>query len=849
MVGRRSGRGPIRRGTRHRWEDKRRRSPHGLPARLSVASSLRPILAQVGPPPPSPFRPDPFQLRGVAKVEDSDVLVCAPTGSGKTWIALEAIENRLSRGERTWYASPLKALSNAKYDEFRGRFGGHRVGILTGDRKENPSAPVIVGTTEILRNQLYDAMERGEDLKVDFVVIDEAHYLKDPERGVVWEEVLIYLPVRVRLLLLSATVGNPEEVCDWLTEIRGTRCELVESRQRPVPLHALLLRPDGHLMPLLGKKGLDPAVSRYLMQLGDGKGRSSGFRDHEALVEGLRGLDLLPAIFFLKSRAECDRALDRFRGTPRSPEEQEETWMVLEPFLEETPILRTNRQLKALLRYRVASHHAGQLPQWKLMIERLMNAGQVDVIFSTSTVAAGVDFPARTVVVVQSDRFDGRGFVPLGATELQQMSGRAGRRGKDKVGFVLFLPGPHQDIADMARLMRAKPEGIQSQIQVNFSMVLNLLMSHRLSDIRYLLERSLAAYQGGERAPGPPRKEAGELRMGDALRAGRRRGGSPRPRAWAEGDPTILQRLHRGRLFLHQDGSVHVAFHMAERRGKPICMAHRIDRRLKVRKGRVVLKGVRLSQIQALLHGRLDLPEEEDIGSIRRALEALDPEELTEGHLFPMQGHRPFGGCEDPAPGGPGVEGEEKGSWLWRDFVRHVRFLKETGFVDVEDRLTADGRWASRLRLEHPVLLAEAIRRGALEGRSAEVLAGLLGPFVTDRERELYVVGVGLEEMVDAFDDLVACLCGIGRLMQCWGFPVPLLQFWPAALLYLWCKGMGWQELRKAIPLDEGDTVSLIVRTADHLRQVCELSETHPQLALTARLALRRIQREPAIYP
>lgn len=836
---------------KHRWHGRRCPS-QGPPPRFSVAPSLKPILAQIGPPPPSPFKPDPFQLQALAEVEGFDVLVCAPTGSGKTWIALEAVERRLSRGERTWYASPLKALSNAKYDEFRLRFGDQRVGILTGDRKENPSALVIVGTTEILRNQLYDAMERGEDLRVDLLVVDEAHYLKDPDRGVVWEEVLIYLPVRVRLLLLSATVGNPEELCDWLTKIRGVPCKLVESPQRPVPLHAIMLRPDGHVLPLLGRRGIDRGVLEYLKQEGDGKGRRGTFRDLETVVEGMRSLDLLPAIFFLKSRAECDRAVEGFSGGPRPPAEQEETWVALEPFLRETPILRANRQLKALLRYRVASHHAGQLPQWKLMIERLMNAGQVDVIFSTSTVAAGVDFPARTVVVVQSDRFDGQRFVPLGATELQQMSGRAGRRGRDTVGFALFLPGAHQDIARMARLMRSKPEGIESQIQVNFSMALNLLMSHRPAEIRYLLDRSLAAYQGG-----PPRQgriEGGTEGLGNASvpwQGPRRRGRPGRGSAWTQGRSPTLQRLRRGRLFLHRDGSVHVVFHMDERRGNPICMAHRLDRKLKVRKGRVILKGVRLPQIQAVLQGHLDLPEVDEIGSIKKALEGVDPEEIRDRLLGPVQGEDRYQGTSGDRPGTspPSRDGDEEGSWLWRDFLRHVRFLKETGFVDAKDRLTADGRWASRLRLEHPVLLAEAIRRGALEGRSVAVLAGLVAPFVTDRERELYLPGAGLEEVADAFDELAGSVYGMARLMQDWGFPVPALQFWPAAVLYLWGKGIDWQELRKAVPLDEGDSVSLIVRSADHLRQVCELSETHPQLALTARLALRRIQREPAIYP
>ena len=164
-----------------------------------------------------------------------DVLVTAPTGSGKTWIASHAIYEYLARNMRVWYASPLKALSNSIYQQFIREFGPENCGIITGDRKENQDAPVIVGTTEILRNQLYDAMHKGVNIRTDLVILDEAHYLNDPERGVVWEEVLIYLPPRVKLLLLSATISNPQDVCAWLGKIRKTSNRVIQSHIRPVP--------------------------------------------------------------------------------------------------------------------------------------------------------------------------------------------------------------------------------------------------------------------------------------------------------------------------------------------------------------------------------------------------------------------------------------------------------------------------------------------------------------------------------------------------------------------------------------------------------------------------------------
>jgi ATP-dependent RNA helicase HelY len=228
------------------------------------ARDVRRLLEGIGTPRPAPFKPDPFQLEALAALEHEDVLVTAPTGSGKTWIAREEIRRLLAAGKRAWYTSPLKALTNSKYQEFRDEFGGDRVGILTGDRKENPDAPLVVGTTEIYRNQLFDALRGGTNIATDLVVLDEAHYLADEERGHVWEEAIILSPPRVRLLLLSATIGNADEFAAWISEVRGVRCGVVERPgARPVPLRAAFLHPDGWLMPLLNEGGrLNPEVEQ-----------------------------------------------------------------------------------------------------------------------------------------------------------------------------------------------------------------------------------------------------------------------------------------------------------------------------------------------------------------------------------------------------------------------------------------------------------------------------------------------------------------------------------------------------------------------------------------------------------
>lgn len=218
--------------------------------------ALEKLLGGIGTPEPSPLVPDDFQIEALQTIETQDVLVTAPTGSGKTWIAREEIRRLLADGKRAWYTTPLKALTNSKYQEFGAEFGAENVGILTGDRKENWNAPLIVGTTEIYRNQLFDALRSGEQVGTDFVILDEAHYLADEERGHVWEEAIILSPPRIRLLLLSATIGNADEFAAWIEEVRGVKVKVINrAGSRPVELRAAFLAPNTQLFPLFNEEG------------------------------------------------------------------------------------------------------------------------------------------------------------------------------------------------------------------------------------------------------------------------------------------------------------------------------------------------------------------------------------------------------------------------------------------------------------------------------------------------------------------------------------------------------------------------------------------------------------------
>ena len=868
-------------------------------SKFIISPSLKKLFSYIGLPPKSEFIPDDFQKEALKRLSDSDVLVSAPTGAGKTWIAMQAISDGLKSGKKIWYASPLKALSNSIYEILKVDFGTEYCGILTGDRKENADAPVIVGTTEILRNQLYDAMHQGTSITSDLVIVDEAHYISEPDRGVVWEEVFIYLPSRVRLLMLSATISNAEDLAGWLEKLRNVPTTVVKSEVRPVPLEMLFFIPEGKIVHLGGKNGISSEVKSYLnTQNKDhkknyGEKHTGGF-PFPVLMDILQTKNLLPAIIFLKSRNECDRAVESFMSFKKKKYTNEALFFdKINELIEHNHVIADYRHMKPLKNFRVASHHAGQLPQWKLFVEELMSKGYLDAIFSTSTVAAGVNFPARTVVLTQSDRFNGTEFLPLSVSEFHQMVGRAGRRGKDNIGFGLVLPGPYQDPVFINKISHSKPEPVSSKIKINFSMCLNLLLSHTPEDINKLLENSFGSWQAGSPPPyimksltnitaelrkilpkaackfSNPFTVSDFIDQRNKIKQDMRYTHSLLRRYGKMN--LLLEYITPGRVFRGTDGELLVVIKRIRIKNRDGCLAADIfgnTRQIQLRKitvltdciipfsGRSEESYFSKKLINIMPNSFNDIPVKNlSSVSLEKTKEKYDRENANLIcssclHLKECSKNKK-GTIRDLLSNLDDIAFNLRNTSLGLSisFSKHIKLLQETGFVDSHYKLSYDGIWASRLRVDFPIIIAEAIRNSAFNILEPELLAAGISIFAWDRDQDIQFLSkktiFDLSIPFSVVKKILSSVESLLELMDRQGFNPPVLLRWPAGAIYLWAKGVNWDKLIEAVGIDDGDMASLIMRTVDHLRQLLDLSETHHDMALSAEKAINMIMREP----
>jgi len=499
------------------------------------------------------FPLDDFQLRACREIEEGrGVLVAAPTGSGKTVVGEFAIHLALTTGRKCFYTTPIKALSNQKYHDLVDRYGPDEVGLLTGDNVVNSEAPVVVMTTEVLRNMLYAGSRTL--LGLGFVVMDEVHYLADRSRGAVWEEVMIHLPESVTVIGLSATVSNAEEFGEWLATVRGETTTIVEER-RPVPLyqHVMVGR---RLLDLFASSDVDAAagfvkegapVNGELMKVArddwastrlmrdrrsprkgkpgssktkfskDGRNVGNGRRvwipSRADVVDRLDREALLPAIVFIFSRVGCDAAVQQCLNAGvrlTSAEERDTIYEYVETACRDLPeedlhVLGYHDFLDGLTRG-VAAHHAGMLPAFKHIVEELFVRGLCKVVFATETLALGINMPARTVVIEKLTKWNGEAHADITPGEYTQLTGRAGRRGLDTEGHGVVLWQPGMNPSEVAGLASTRTYPLRSSFRPSYNMAVNLVDQYGRDTSRELLEQSFAQFQADKAVVGLARQ-------------------------------------------------------------------------------------------------------------------------------------------------------------------------------------------------------------------------------------------------------------------------------------------------------------------------------------------------------
>ncbi|MCO5220780.1 MAG: DEAD/DEAH box helicase [Thermomicrobiales bacterium] len=463
-----------------------------------------------------PFPLDTFQQEAIAALVDGDsVMVAAPTGTGKTVVAEYAVYSAFRRTGRVIYTTPIKALSNQKFRDLRQLYGD-QVGLLTGDVTENKNAQVVVMTTEVLRNMLLQTPWDVDD--VDTVIFDEIHFLADPERGTTWEESIILCPDHVQLVCLSATVSNAEEIAGWIGRTHRP-VRLVTHYERAVPLSLyyfvdsrlhMVVDPNGEVVKTFPNTGGEARrqVGRRTAQRGRSEQDAPTMDEplaHE-IIDELAARDMLPAIYFLFSRNDCQVFAERLAAIRSGlvDEAQEArieaviaaTLAALRP---EDHELEQVKIITRLARRGIGFHHAGLLPILKQLVEVLFGMGLMQVVFATDTLALGVNMPARTVVVGRMSKWDGRRRRVLKPNEFQQMAGRAGRRGMDAFGHVVVPYSPWLPFREMLTIATGPLEPVRSAFAVRYNTVLNLWDPPHGDRVRNMLQQSLAQYQAGER--------------------------------------------------------------------------------------------------------------------------------------------------------------------------------------------------------------------------------------------------------------------------------------------------------------------------------------------------------------
>lgn len=776
-----------------------------------------------------PFELDDFQQEAIRALDKGqNVVVCAPTGAGKTVIAEFAALQAIERGCKLFYTTPLKALSNQKYYDFCRQYGEDNVGLLTGDISINRDARLLIMTTEVFRNMLYGTHSDPTLLdSLGYVVLDECHFMNDADRGTVWEESIIYCPQHVKTLALSATVANAKELTAWMNAVHPETV-LIESDWRPVPLRFFYYRAHRNdVLPLFDSPTKPGLVNKRLresqQQIKDLKKKKSAYSP-AALVRQLSEKDMLPAIVFTFSRRGCDDAVREAtrqfknetalvnKGEVAAIDDMIDAFLVNHPMFDGHPLL-------ASLRLGLASHHAGLMPGLKWLVEQLFQQNLIKVVFATETLAAGINMPARTTVISSISKRGDRGHRLLTASEFLQMSGRAGRRGMDEVGNVVVVSSPFHASQEAATLASSPPDPLTSQFTPTYGMVINLLQRHSLDETHWLIEKSFGQFTSESRLE--PLKTELEGKQGELDRIV---------------NFDCPYGLSNAQFIAYCDTKA--KYNTLIRQRKPM--------------QRQLAKG--------------DDPE------LREAVEAMREEEKT--LKAALQQVECFS-CDIYSDHRKALERSEKltkkvkrleadyegqREWYWHQFMNLYQYLKSMGcFMDADGseqgskafRVSAAGSFAGQIRTENEWFFTEIVMpaegESLLMGLAPPQLAGVLSALTIDSVREnTYSHVRASRESWDAVQLLYKLQKRLDRQQEKYGITLPLhVQPIAAGLVEAWTTGLPWEKLIDNSSFDEGDLVRILRRTADLLRQLSRIPEVPPALGYAARQALKTLYRDP----
>jgi ATP-dependent RNA helicase HelY len=859
-----------------------------------------------------PFPLDGFQRAAIDALEsDESVLVAAPTGSGKTVVAEFAIARALEAGRKCFYTTPLKALSNQKFADLVAVHGPQRVGLLTGDNTINGDAPIVVMTTEVLRNMLY---ERSDALGgLASVVLDEVHYLQDPYRGAVWEEVLIHLPASIRVVCLSATISNAEEFGEWIQTLRGQTRVVIEER-RPIPLqhhylvgrrlHPMHVEQDGILLPNPYVVSLDQQELRVRSYQRRGSGRvqqsrvsrpREGHRGvyvprREEVVDVLSEEGMLPAIYFVFSRAGCDKSVRWLRDagvrltSRQEAEEIRERAEIAAAWIDEADLVALGfYDFLDGLTAGIAAHHAGMLPAFKESVEELFEEGLVKVVFATETLSLGINMPAKTVVIEDLWKFQGERHELLTPGEYTQLAGRAGRRGIDPIGHAVVVFQRQVPFERVAGLAATRTYDLASSFRPSYNMAVNLVrnytpdQAHRLlnsSFAQFLADRGAVALQrtrdrDREALAGYSANMACHLGnfheyWGMLQKARRIRDEDRRTR-----DSAREQAVRETLAALRPGEVIHVP--RAKRRGIAVVISSRDGKPTVLSQDRTFFRlGAKDFEEPPVVLTRVALPRTGSVRSARyrrdvaarlvslrvktpngSARPARDPRAEREAAALEARAREhPCHACPERAKHERWAERADKleqqlagverririrTETLGRQFDRVLAVLQDLGYVDGWS-VTDKGDRLAKIYGEGDLLVGEALAAGILDGLTPAETAALASSLVYEaRERHPLTGRMPTESSIECYERLQRLWRTIRRTED--AHQVQLcreLEPGFGAPIFRWAEGATLDEVLEETEMAPGDFVRNCKQLLDLLRQIEEIAPG-PVASLVAR--------------